>query len=387
MLNKKHYMKIEGMRIEGKTWEEIKERLNEELGVDYDESAYRKPYTTYKSGLTEGTTDIEALETLQRIEIEKKKIGMLRGANNEITRDLALRELYQEQIIEAIDNLPSIRYGDNVNIKETDNENEYLVVLSDLHYDGYFDIKQILDFVLNKLISFVKETQVHKLTIVELGDTIEGASLRPSQLRAIKTGMVSQVIEVSEHYVQFLSTLQHKTNTIIDFHVVTSSNHTQIRPLNTKRNELPDEDLMRVFFKFVQERFRNSVTITVYGDDDLEIELGESKLFLSHGHKYGLSPSNIERVSKDISMYNGVIYDYFFYGHYHQYQERPIDKAKWSKKGQRGDSKAFLLPALAPTKDSYERLGLMGCSPAFAILKFSGGVHKSTELIQTPSFD
>ncbi len=384
MLKKDDFMRIEGMRVEGKTWEEIKEKLNKEFGVDYDESAYRKPFTAYKRGQNDSVTDKEAIETLQRIEIEKRKIGMLRGANNEIIRDVALRELYQEQLLEAIDTLPKIEYSKK-NLGEwftlDEDDDGYVVVLSDLHYDGNFDIQAILGFVLERLVQFIKANEINYIKIVELGDTIEGASLRPSQMRAIKTGMISQVIEVSEHYVQFLSRLQSMTDVIIDFHVVTSSNHTQIRPLNTKRNELPDEDLMRVFYRFVQERFRNSVVVSVYGDDDLEFDFQGSKLFFSHGHKYGLNQENLRKVAKDISMYKGIIYDYFFFGHYHQYKETMIDKANG------GDSKAFLVPALAPTKDSYERLGMMGCAPAFTILKFNDGVHYGTEIIRTPSFN
>ena len=393
MLKKEDYMRIDGMRIEGKTWAEIKDKLNNEFKVNYDESAYRKPYTAYKRGLEDSVVDTDFVEQMQRIEIEKKKLSVLRGANGEIVRDLALRELYQEQILEAISSLPSIRYNTDIKHRapnEEDKYYEYVMILSDLHYDGDFNLEEIFTHILEKTQDYIEKNKISAIDIAELGDVIEGASLRPSQLRGIKTGMIPQIITVSEHYCRFLEQLQVSTGVYIEFHTVTSSNHTQLRPLNTKRNELPDEDLMQVFYSFLKERFKDNPMIYINGDEDIIIELiGRSeykkpkttKMFLSHGHKYKLTPNTLVSVSKNISMYQDEIYDYYGYGHYHQYRDMAIDKSNGK------DSRAFLFPALAPKKDSYERLGLMGCAPAFTILTFLNGTHEKTELFRSISYD
>ncbi len=373
---------IDGLRVSGKTWDEIADILNEKLGNDWNESAYRKPYTAYKEGQIDQIKDEDILQQLQRVEIEKKKLNIMRSANNELVRDMALSELYYEQLGSALKDLKTKPIAFKPKLKGVSYESlDYVVVLSDLHYDGNFDLERIFNDIQYRLIKALPPT--YRLVLVEAGDLIEGASLRPSQMRAIKLGMIDQIMEVSERYAQFIEHLHRTLNIEIEFHTVTSSNHTQLRPLNTKRNELMDEDLMRVFAWYMKNRLEQHKGITVSSDEDLNIKVNDkTNLFVNHGDKYGLTPNNLQKTIKDIAFYHNSKANFYLFGHYHQYREELLDRFEGT------DSKGFLVPALCPTKDSYERLGLMGANPGFALFAFTkDGTHAYTKTIGTIKFD
>ena len=380
MRNKETMQRIEDMRIEGKTWREIADMLNNLHGASYDESVYRKYYTAYSDGKKQGVTDVELQEQMVRLDIEKKKLAIRRGTYNEEIRDGALGELFIEEIQNSVSKLKPISVKGTKSLYKFSPEFD-IIFLSDLHYDGTFDLEAVFDLLYDKIVDEAMSREMNKLIIVECGDTVEGSSLRPSQMRAIKLGMIDQIVEVSEYYAQLIASLRDTLQIPVEFHMVTESNHTQIRPLNTKRNELPDEDLMKVMYRFLLARFKDVDGVEIHGSGDLNLKYGQVGAFVSHGHKYNVSPNNLNSVVKDIYFYldegkNNKKPNFFFFGHFHHYREITLNKEKGI------DSKAFLLPALSPIISSYERHGLMGCNPAFAICTFSlDGRHVSTKTI------
>ena len=381
------FKRIEDLRISGLTWFECAEVLNEELGLNFTESTYRKPYNAYKIGQASRVEELELVEKLRKIELEKKKLSIKRGAYQEELRDKALEELYREDIKEAIKNLPEFKFPIRVPLKGQ-GKNTHVITLGDLHYDGNFNLEEVLGDVLSKIAIYCDENKdIQKLIIIELGDNIEGSSLRPSQMRAIKLGMVDQMIHVSEAYANFLVELFKRTKLKIDFHTVTESNHTQIRPLNTKRNELPDEDLLKTFARYLEARLQNVEEISINYGGDLFINLHNMNIVASHGHKYDISPNRLATAAESFGNYYKRKIDhrlptYYIFGHWHQYRETLLEEYRNSR------DKAFLVPALSPMKSSYERLGLMGSNPAFAIFKFDEyGKHLYTQTINTISYE
>ena len=367
-MTKFEFSRIEELRTQGNTWKEVATILNDEWEQDYDESAYRKPYTAYKLGLVDSIVDKDIAEQHVKVEIEKKKLSMQRSAVGEMIRDIALRDLYQEQILDAIKLHMGTPKEIELNMSNKHDPKNYVVFLSDMHYDGNWCLGDMFGHLLTEIYREFQDVGFDKLTLVELGDTIEGSSLRPSQLRAIKTGMIDQITKVSAYYARFIDELHMEFGVPIDLHIVTSSNHTQIRPLNTKRNEIPDEDLMKVLANNLELYYREYDHIKIEAKPELLVPVGGGKMmYIAHGDKHGMTPNTVEKTAKEIAFYHqhGKEVQYYAFGHFHQYMERTLDRHDSIN-----DTIVFLMPALAPTRDSYQRLGLMGCNPAFVILEF-----------------
>ena len=384
-MNSKIFKRIGELRDAGRTWQEVADIVNDEFDQDYTESAYRKPYVAYQQGQVDQITDKEIIKKLERIDIEKKKLSFMRGAHNETVRDLSIREAYHEQIIDAIDKLPKI------NVKEQgDNYSdggwvEPVFFLSDFHIDGTFDAEEIMSHIVTVICSHVeattKKATVERIKIIEVGDTIEGASLRPSQMRAIKLGMTDQIIYAAELYANMLAEITNRLDFLdyVEFYSVTSSNHTQLRLHNSKRDEITDEDLMRQFAFYLNARLANFERIHLHSGEELLVHLGRNyhkRLFVSHGHRYKMTPSSVRSVPKQIAEYHSEVFDYYAFGHFHQFMDVSIDRRDGF------DGRIWLLPALSPRHETYERLNLFGANPGFLLAYFD----EDGEIIYTRKF-
>jgi len=383
---KKAYAYIEEKRLDGKTWLEVTNDLNRMYGVWFSESKWRKPYQAYKQGREDKRDATDTAYELQRIRVKRKELAIERSVNNEQIRDISLHNTYVNQLCESVSSLPSLNIGKKIKKRKSKEELDVsatngkevtsLVFLADLHYTGEKDkFLNIINNVGNILIDYIEENDLNEIQIVELGDVIEGGSLRVSQLMGIKRGMVRQIIEASEIYAQMLAEVINETGCKIVFRTVTSSNHTQLRPLGTKRNELMDEDLMRVFLNHLKTRFADSEDeIEISGSDELQFSIQGYNVYCAHGHVGNMSPSNMSKVIYENDFYRKVKSDYFIFGHYHHYHEESLNTT--SNKNKKG----FLMPSLTSHISSYEKNLRLGSVGEITVLSFeSSKGHTKTE--------
>jgi hypothetical protein len=186
----------------------------------------------------------------------------------------------------------------------------------------------------------IKEKDLTDIYLFELGDIIEGASLRTSQLMAVKSGMVNQVLDVADAYIKMLSYLNEYVN--IKFYSVDSSNHTQLRNLGTKQNQLVEEDLMMVFNKIVKTALPN---LDITTGNDIYTDIVGFKMFITHGHLIKNKEKFMEKISAD----RNILIDYTFAGHFHHSREFDLHSSLGY------DKKAFYVPALQTKFSSYEK--------------------------------
>jgi hypothetical protein len=330
MVDKDKMRLIHELRQQGHGWEDI----HSEVGSnDVD----RKAYYGYLMGLEDSSDEdlVKHAKTLQAIRKSRKVLGIERSINNIQIKSIVTKEIFDDQIKEAIlkerRELKPLR---SRKVKHTEVNEFHLFTISDYHYDG--DIKRLQrDFGLieDKIITEILKYDLYHIHLAELGDLIDGATLRVSQLRKIQAGMVSQTIEVSRMYMKLIENLLEHVD--ITFIILESSNHTQLRNLGTKQNELPDEDMMRIFVEFMKTAFKTQKGLVIISGEDLILDILGYKFYFGHGHLIRGKSGYLEKLQSD----RNTIIDYGFFGHFHH--TRQIDLHSTGKY----DKKVFYVPS------------------------------------------
>jgi hypothetical protein len=358
------------------TWNDIGDSLNKEFGVNYSESAYRKPYTAFKKGVEYAYEEGSMSEQLERIATSRSKLKLERMITqkekyitNQNLQKMATYSLFSEEVIDNIQKgYPKI---EPIKLDKSDKSGDfYIFTIADLHYKGYENLDMIFSEFLSLILHKQQEMGFKKIIIAELGDTVEGATLRPSQLLAIKKGLIDQTLDVSRYYGEFLTELS-KT-LAVTFICVEESNHTQLRNLGTGRNELPTEDTMKVLSEFVKTRTMSNPNINVISDGEVYYKQNDYKFLFAHGHK--VNKKNYTEVYETDKNKN---IDYFFFGHRHHTHIETLHEAEGYNK------KIIWCPKSCLESSDYEDNLLLSSAPAILFNKFNDkkGHIYSEELI------
>jgi hypothetical protein len=282
------------------------------------------------------------LEIKRQLRLQKQYLSFERSRNQEDLKVLTSKTLFGEELKSAIKKKkPSVKF---VQDNSTSKDDEYVFVTSDFHYNGDETLLQHLAKVYAHIVQKQKQYKFKRIKLLELGDTIDGGALRTSQLMAIKKGMVFQIVDVSKVYADLIDKLSKTMK--VEFYCITSSNHTQLRPLGTDRNELVEEDLMHVFYHYIKESVKNNRNVMVWGGNDLIIPVtANHKMFVAHGHLIG---NKKEGYLQELAYYRGVQFDYGLFGHFHHYREVTLYEGKGCNK------KVFYAPSMSTVKSNYE---------------------------------
>lgn len=309
------------------TWDKIARYINMEFREDEDwvgESAYRKSFSEWKKAYDAGVFNKSSGEQLEELRQERIKLQTENVERMRYDREEARQSLFYENVRNVAAALPlpefNVLHQSNTQGKEVN----YLVCLADLHYGAKFSsmnneyspeiFRQRLEIFAYDLIDFIKEKKINTITIAELGDTIQGI-LRISDLKLNDTSVVKAVVDISRYLAQFLN--QISSHVKIEYYHVGTANHSQMRPLGSKANQLADEDLEYVIGNYIKDLLRDNERINVHlvdnGQSFVDIDGLHFKVVMSHGHQI----SNLENAIRDLTMLRGEFVDYLIVGHYH----------------------------------------------------------------------
>jgi len=339
---------VHELRELGATWEEV------QLELPNTSDNTRKYYKGWLLAQKEqdDSQDLKNAKKSLRLKQKQKEIALQRSVLNEQIRDIAVHKTLNEQAIEAILNQNDVNYGatfkTQLPFEYLDLDEHHVFTLGDLHYNGDETLLEQLSKAFGKIISRVKQMSLKHVYLFELGDTIDGATLRNSQLFYVKSGMIQQVVEVSQMYVSCLRELMNETN--VTFVSVDSSNHTQLRQLGTKQNQLVEEDVMVFINKYIETALPN---LDFIHGEDVSLNIGVFDVFVAHGHLVKSKEKYIESLQSN----RNIQIDYAFFGHYHH--QRSIDLHA----GLGYDKKVFYVPTLNHKNGGYEKaLNLSSCA-------------------------
>lgn len=367
-------------------WKKIAEVLNSRFGTSYDESAFRKKFQSYtemKEACRDIDKDVNAecadinikIEELRR---ERQKINTVNIERNRNTRHDSRFELFYESVRNVIPTLtpPEIKYVEN-----TGNVNEYVLMLTDIHYGADFnainnsysreECKKRFDRLYGNVASYIKNNNITHLNILNLGDSIQGI-LRVSDLQINDTSMVMCVVEVSQIIAAFLNKLSAYCS--ITYRHITSANHGQVRPIGTKASELAGEDMEKIICNYIKDTLTDNDRVKVEFDlskEYLEFEIAGFNCIAEHGHR----AKNINKYLAEKTLKHRKIYDYGFLGHYHSGSVVSVGE------GECHNMKVFISPSFVGSCPYADTLDV-GAKASANILRFNNKYgHVGTEEI------
>lgn len=313
-------------------WSEIKTKYNVNCNPDTIRKGsstifggkFRSDYLKSQiySNPKEFSKEKEIDKKLEELRKERIKLQTANIERNRIDRAQSRQEMYYEYVGNAITSLPLPEFRPIV--QNDSNEKEYIATLSDLHFGAVFTsehnkyspeiARYRMEYLTSRLISFVEEKSLSRLHIISLGDTLQGL-LRVNDLRINDSTVVKSCVEVSRLIALMLNTLSEYTN--VEYYHVPSANHTQIRPLGSKANELMDEDLEYLIGNYIKDLCSMNKRINVHlaeeGKQYIQIDIMGFTIIAMHGHQI----KNIETSVRNLSMLYSSFIDYVILGHYH----------------------------------------------------------------------
>lgn len=311
----------------GLYWDEVAQIINRELDLNYTESRYRKLYSAYKKGREETIEETMSLFSEEDSEIRQKFANATdKAAYYKLLRQDSRFERFYSLIAENIKQLPAPQFL-NDNINNTANEKEYVLGFADLHIGANFvtiNNKYSIEEVTNRFNkalayckTFIEERQLTKLTVLSLGDELQGM-LRINDVKMNEVAVVDAFVFACRLIANFLNNLSAYCK--IDYKMVAYSNHNQTRPLGTKASEIASEDMGKILYNYLKDTLALNEGISIESNldnDFVEFNIFGFNCIALHGHQV----KNIGTIVKDLSNQHRKFYDYVFLAHTHSAKE------------------------------------------------------------------
>lgn len=319
--------------LEGWTWQELADILNEEFDWNLSSDAYRKRASKVKDLMPTDEEDEEDLDIeLDEVIKERIKLRDERNQINSIARRITREETLKEMVKEAVSMmdetfklLPSKTESGEVSSKAG------ILQLSDLHYgieiDNYWNkynpeiCKERLSELRDKIIEIAKKEKIQYLYVINLGDLISGRIHAPLRINS-RMDVVSQTQQISELVAQFLAELSRHFAKIEYYDCL--DNHSRVEPIKEKSLDL--ESLARFVAWYLKERLRDFRNIIIndvnkYAPDIITFRVFTHKVVGVHGDKD--KPSN---VVQNMSLMTKEHYDLVLTSHRHHFSADEINQ-------------------------------------------------------------
>ena len=267
----------------GWTWEDIAKILNDSLGHNYGESAYRKRYQSFSKMMTDNEdTLFTEDEYLKKIREEKEELfkakkqfqDQRREYNKILTMD-ARSDHLTEELIKVAKSLPTRQLNNFSDIPVVESGKEAILVLADWHYGEISDniwnkyntdiCKQRVEKLYEKASQYLRHNRVEKLHIMLLGDEIHGAIHSSCRVMS-EEDTCEQLMHVSEIIAQFIDALSSKVNHIDVYS--TYGNHA--RTIQNKDDSIHSDNMERIIPWWIRQRLQNNNRVNIIESDYYE---------------------------------------------------------------------------------------------------------------------
>ena len=263
-----------------KTWEELAQRLNKELGIDETEwrgeSAFRKKYRVMQQAWDDvfskhqfgesRMTDIEE-QMNELFKIKKQVQDQRRELRNILTPDARFDNL-TEKLIESANSLCEIKplvFEDYI-VNTTDSE--AVIAWADWHYGMVTDNiwnkyntdickKRVAEFV-SKAIKHIQLHGVKKLHIMLLGDAAHG-SIHVGCRVASEEDSCDQLMQSSEIMAEAINELSSYVSELNVY--ATYGNH--LRAIQNKNDSIHSDNLEKIIPWWLEQRLQNNSRVNV----------------------------------------------------------------------------------------------------------------------------
>lgn len=312
------------------------------LGSDYrdvfaDEYIRRgaKVFSIFLKHL-EDMGDVEAegemQDMLEQLKAERIKIQTANLEYNAIQRAEARNDLFNEQIIKAIERLEPIKGArPKLDVEPCDKHRTALLAISDLHAGSTFTVKGIYNEIVNeysydimcaRLWSIIDKIEADDivfddLTVAICGDLVEGI-LRESSLTKLREPVTDTVIRLAEFLSEWIYQLSIRLEKKVNV-VIIGGNHDTVRSL-TSRPMFEGENLTKIVVEFIKLRLQDLDWITVDDYQDVAIKnIQGVNVMFQHGEDKDLK-TTMDYFS---NLYN-IDVDEIVAGHLHRTESKTV---------------------------------------------------------------
>lgn len=312
------------------------------LGSDYrdvfaDEYIRRgaKVFSIFLKHL-EDIGDVEAEDEMQdmleQLKAERIKIQTANLEYNAIQRAEARNDLFNEQIIKAIERLEPIKgTRPKLDVEPCDKHRTALLAISDLHAGSTFTVKGIYNEIVNeysynimcaRLWSIIDKIEADDivfddLTVAICGDLVEGI-LRESSLTKLREPVTDTVIRLAEFLSEWIYQLSIRLEKKVNV-VIIGGNHDTVRSL-TSRPMFEGENLTKIVVEFIKLRLQDLDWITVDDYQDVAIKnIQGVNVMFQHGEDKDLK-TTMDYFS---NLYN-IDVDEIVAGHLHRGENKTV---------------------------------------------------------------
>lgn len=312
------------------------------LGSDYrdvfaDEYIRRgaKVFSIFLKHL-EDVGDVEAegemQDMLAQLKAERIKIQTANLEYNAIQRAEARNDLFNEQIIKAIERLEPIKATrPKLSAEPCDKHRTALLAISDLHAGSTFTVKGMYNEIVNqysydimcaRLWSIIDKIEADDivfddLTVAICGDLVEGI-LRESSLTKLREPVTDTVIRLAEFLSEWIYQLSIRLETKVNV-VIIGGNHDTVRSL-TSRPMFESENLTKIVVEFIKLRLQDLDWITVDDYQDVAIKnIQGVNVMFQHGEDKDLK-TTMDYFS---NLYN-IDVDEIVAGHLHRAESKTV---------------------------------------------------------------
>ena len=347
-----------------KDWSE----LTEEFDLDVSPETLRKAGVGVKLAEAAGMLRSmdEAEEASQGV-IDRMKLRELSAKVNEMYRKEARVELLAESVKEAAKGLKPMQ---PLAYREIPRESDKALVLciGDVHYGAKIHVKGLngetinrfdgevfearMQRLLQETIAILKKENIATVHVFLVGDLIDGM-LRQSQLIRLEYGLVESTMRFSEYMANWILSL----SMYADVHVAAcSGNHSEVRPLGSKRREFEAENMEKIILWYMAARLDEMRDEGI--DIDVSCERFNKKEVLGHTFLllHGDAEKDISKFADESIRLYGEPIDFFVCGHKHRENEYPTGMT------QQGTSAIVRVPSLCGV-DTYANSKNFGGAP------------------------
>ena len=268
----------------GMTWQEIADIINQALDNNYTESAYRKRYQMFQSGLKtcekQVFSDNEYLQKIKEQTDElykaKKQFQDQRREYHKVLAKDARSEHLEEELIKAANNLSAEKMlKDYSSYKWHNANNDAVLCLTDWHLGmvtnniwNEYNVQICKDRV-NKLykkaVEYLSLHNVNKLHVMILGDMVNGA-IHSSCRVASEEDVCEQLMDASELLAELINELSKYVNEV---HVYsTYGNHA--RTIQKKEDSVHSDNMERIIPWWLSWRLKDNSKIVVEDNEFYE---------------------------------------------------------------------------------------------------------------------
>lgn len=274
----------------------------------------------------------EMQDMLEQLKAERIKIQTANLEYNAIQRAEARNDLFNEQIIKAIERLEPIKaIRPQLSIEPCDKHRTALLAISDLHAGSTFTVKGIYNEIVNeysydimcaRLWSIIDKIEADDivfddLTVAICGDLVEGI-LRESSLTKLREPVTDTVIRLAEFLSEWIYQLSIRLEKKVNV-VIIGGNHDTVRSL-TSRPMFEGENLTKIVVEFIKLRLQDLDWITVDDYQDVAIKnIQGVNVMFQHGEDKDLK-TTMDYFS---NLYN-IDVDEIVAGHLHRAESKTV---------------------------------------------------------------